>query len=137
MYVTCSPLHGGVYIYDFIDMRKSGYMFDSQIIQRNNRPYYEVPLDHCKKTCDLWDIPKKFGGKTLYKMARWQYEHMMQKNMYDQIDTWEDLPDWCFWKYFEYDVSIIEGREEAAKEYIEKSKKDARYIPTIYENDEI
>ena len=129
VYVTCSPLHGGVYIYDFVTMRKNGYMLDNQIVDRNGHPYYEVPLDYCKKTCDIWDIPKRFGGKTLYKMARWQYEHLMQQNAYDNIDTWEDLPDWVFWKYFEYDGSIIPGREEAAKEYIEKCKKDARYIP--------
>lgn len=132
IYISSSPLHGGAYIYDKSEMDARGYTLDKNIVYRNDRPYYEIPLEYCYKMLDLWDIPKKFSGPTLYKIARWQYEQLIQTHAYDYIDTWEDLPDYVFWKYFEYDGSIIEGREEQAKAYIEKSKKDARYIP-VYE----
>ena len=141
IYVCCTQHDGGVYVYDYIEMRKNGYLMDNQVISRGKNTYYEIPLEYCKKLIDLWDIlGNNVNTRTIYQMARWQYEYLTKKNEYDmceydKIKKWEDLPDWCLWKYQNVDGSIIEGREKQFEEYKEKIKSHKRYIP-YYKFDE-
>lgn len=142
VYITNASMHGGIFVYDLISMRKKGWCFERKdhkdyvTRDRGVNDYYNVPLDYCAKFVDVWDMPKILCGKSLYSCAQWQYEELIRKDefdncLYDNINTWEDLPDWCFWKYHEVDGSLIEGREEKYNEYVAKCKKDARYIPII------
>lgn len=134
-YVTCSPLHGGIWLWDVGDMARAGYTKKKDLVPRGVNLYHEIPLKLCKKACDLWEIPKCCSKSTLYKCAAWQYQQMTHKDAetgkctYDKVKSWEDLDDWCFWKFLNPDGSVIEGREEAFKAYVAKSKKDARYLP--------
>lgn len=134
-YVCSSPLHGGIWVFDPVELRQKGYFKKKDLVPRGENMYHEVPLSECKKACDLWEIPKILGGKTLYRCAIWQYQDMITRKAktgkcdYDSVKTWQDLPDFCFWKFMNPDGSIIEGREEAFKAYVAKTKKDARYLP--------
>lgn len=135
MYVCSSPLHGGIWMFDPTDLKQKGYLKKKDLKPRGENLYHEVPLAECKKACDLWEIPKLCGEQTLFKCAAWQYQDMTTRKSktgkcdYDNVKTWEDLPDFCFWKYLLPDGSIIPGREEAFKKYVESKKKDARYLP--------
>lgn len=137
VFVTGAYLHGGMYIYDHIEMAKTG-AFD-ETVPRGVNLYYEVPLEHMVKICNVWDLPHYVHGDALFKCAAWQYQDMTTRKAntgkcsYDSVKTWQDLDDWCMWKWMEVDGTIIKGREEEFCKFVEKAKKDARYIPTIYE----
>lgn len=150
-FCTCASMHGGMYIYDLIKMRRDHKQcFEwkevknittgkrqkvKATVERGVNDYYEVPLEHCVKVLDVWDLPKNLRKCSLYSCAAWQYQQLTVKDewdncAYDKIEKWEDLPDWCFWKYHEADGTLIKGREQQYQEYVNRSKKDSRYIPT-------
>ena len=134
-YVTGSPLHGGVYIWDVGDMIRAGYTKKEDLVSRGVNLYHEIPLEKCVKMMDLWEIPKFYSGSKLFKCAAWQYQDMITENIrtgkcdYDGVKTWEDLPDFCFWKWMEADGTIIKGREQKFNDFVAKTRADARYIP--------
>lgn len=142
--ICCTQHDSGIYIYDRLEMMQNGYLLEKQPGKRKNyldeemgeNHYYRVPLHLCYKVTDLWDVPKKCNKRRLYQMAVWQYVHMTTKDkydecMYDSINTWEDLPDWCFWKYMLPNGDVIEGREQAFEEYKNKIRSHANYVPTV------
>ena len=135
-YLTCAPLHGGVYIYDKALVESKGLLKREKWAWRNKRPYYVIPLQYCFKTMDLWDVPKNYGWETLFKIVRWQYQYMLRhkdpdgKTPYSKVkgDDWTTLPNYCLWKFMEVDGTVIPGREEAFNEYVSWCKNHANFI---------
>lgn len=134
LYVTSCHSQGGIYLYDAIELKNHGYLFKT--VPRHGQDYYLIPLKYCYKTCDIWDLPGYVNYNTLYQVARWQYEEDLNNNEtgerpYDHIKTWQDLPDYCLWKWTDYNGNIIPGREEAFEEYKAKIKRKKDYIPPL------
>lgn len=128
-FVTTSYRYGGVWVYD------EKILAHTPIKPRNGHPYYRININECYKICDLWDVLDKSKSlctdAEIYHIARNQYEHMINKNKYDKVQTWEDLPDYILWKYLLPGNKIIEGREQMFKDYIARAKAYDGYIAPI------
>lgn len=124
VFSTCSLRYGGLWVYD------SRILATTPTKPRNGNQYFRIDRERCIKVCDVWDIPKftEMSLFDIYHVARNQYEHMINENMYDKINTWEDLPDWCIWKYQNIDGTPIVGREKAFKEAREYVKGLKGYV---------
>lgn len=121
IYVTCSYKYGGIYIYDETEIyEKKGREIDTK--PRGVNEYYLVDVNLCHKMMNLWEIPKKCGPRVVYAVARNQYEHMLKDDAYANVKTWENLPDYCLWKFMTPEGEVIPGREEAYNKYIDSCK---------------
>lgn len=143
--ICCTMHDSGIYLYDRLECMKNGFMLEKDEKKRKNygtleyigqNLYNRVPLQFCHKVTDLWDITKKKDIKRIFKVAAWQYNEMTKKDeydtcMYDSINTWEDLPDWCLWKWQTHYGKTIEGREQTFEDYKAKIKSHASYVPTV------
>lgn len=142
--ICCTHHDSGVYVYDRMEMMRKGYMRESPKKRKNyatgeemgKNLYYRVPLHLCYKIIDLWDCPRRCSRRRLYQMAVWQYVEMNKVKddgytIYDHVETWEDLPDWCFWKWQLPDGTIIEGREQAFEDYKNKIRSHKIYVPAL------
>lgn len=126
VYIT-TGLWQGVWVYNWKDLYVRGLL--ETTVDRNENPYFEIPLHEMYKVCDLWNAPHFCDQQEIYHIVRSQYEYLMKNNPVDKYNDYTDVPDWCLWKWFSpwNGVCRTDGIDDL-KAYVKHAKELPSYI---------